>query len=111
MNSKELQNITMSTGGAYSLATRGAQDVINAAIPMVEEALLKMDLEQKKNFSFVLLPQKLKIFLLYALNATCLYFLKLLLNVACELKPTSRPIEISFFQGSFINNFLDSSTL
>ena len=39
MNSKELQNITMSTGGAYSLATRGAQDVINAAIPMVEEAL------------------------------------------------------------------------
>ena len=52
MNSKELQNITMSTGGAYSLATRGAQDVINAAIPMVEEALLKMDLEQKKNFSF-----------------------------------------------------------
>ena len=52
MNSKGLQNITMSTGGAYSLATRGAQDVINAAIPMVEEALLKMDLEQKKKFSF-----------------------------------------------------------
>ncbi len=52
MNSKELQNITMSTGGAYSLATRGAQDVINAAIPMVEEALLKMDLEEKRNFSF-----------------------------------------------------------
>ena len=52
MNSKGLQNITMSTGGAYSLATRGAQDVINAAIPMVEEALLKMDLEEKRNFSF-----------------------------------------------------------
>ena len=52
MNSKELQNITMSTGGAYSLATRGAQDVINAAIPMVEEALLKMELEEKRNFSF-----------------------------------------------------------
>ena len=52
MNSKELQNITMSTGGAYSLATRGAQDVINAAIPMVKEALLKMDLEEKRNFSF-----------------------------------------------------------
>ena len=52
MNSKELQNITMSTGGAYSLATRGAQDVINAAIPMVEEALLKMALEEKRNFSF-----------------------------------------------------------
>ena len=52
MNSKELQNITMSTGGAYSLATRGAQDVINAAIPMVEEALLKINLEEKRNFSF-----------------------------------------------------------
>ncbi len=52
MNSKELQNITMSTGGAYSLATRGAEDVINAAIPMIEEALLKMDLEEKRNFSF-----------------------------------------------------------
>ena len=52
MNSKGLQNITMSTGGAYSLATRGAEDVINAAIPMVEEALLKMDLEEKRNFSF-----------------------------------------------------------
>ena len=52
MNSKELQNITMSTGGAYSLATRGAQDVIKAAIPMVEEALLEMDLEEKRNFSF-----------------------------------------------------------
>ena len=42
----------MSTGGAYSLATRGAEDVINAAIPMVEEALLEMDLEEKSNFSF-----------------------------------------------------------
>ena len=52
MNSKELQNITMSRGGAYSLATRGAQDVINAAIPIVEEALLKIDLEEKRNFSF-----------------------------------------------------------
>jgi len=52
MNSKELQNITMSSGGAYSLATRGAQDVINAAIPIVEEALLKIDLEEKRSFSF-----------------------------------------------------------
>ena len=52
MNSVELQNITMSSGGAYSLATRGAEDVINAAIPMVEEALLKMELEEKRNFSF-----------------------------------------------------------
>ena len=34
------------------MATRGAEDVINAAIPMVEEALLKMDLEEKSNFSF-----------------------------------------------------------
>ena len=47
MNSKGLQNITMSTGGAYSLATRGAEDVINTAIPMIEETLLKMDLEEK----------------------------------------------------------------
>ena len=52
MNSKELQNITMSTGGKYSLATRGAQDVINTAIPIVEETLLGMDLEKKRNFSF-----------------------------------------------------------
>ncbi len=52
MNSKELQNITMSTGGAYSLATRGAQDVINTAIPIVEETLLGMDLEKKRIFSF-----------------------------------------------------------
>ena len=34
-----LQNITMSMGGAYSLATRGAADVINASIPMIEQAL------------------------------------------------------------------------
>ena len=52
MNSNELQNITMSTGGSYSLATRGAQDVINAAIPMIKDSLLKIDLEQKRNFSF-----------------------------------------------------------
>ena len=52
MNSKELQNITMSSGGAYSLTTRGAQDVINAAIPIVEETLLGMDLDKKRIFSF-----------------------------------------------------------
>ena len=52
MNLEELQNITMSIGGAYSLATRGAQDVINAAIPIVEETLLGMDLDKKRIFSF-----------------------------------------------------------
>jgi len=52
MNSKGLQNITMSSGGAYSIATRGAQDVINAAIPIIEETLLKMNLKEKSNFSF-----------------------------------------------------------
>jgi len=52
MNSKGLQNITMSAGGVYSIATRGAQDVINAAIPLIKETLLKMDLEDKSNFSF-----------------------------------------------------------
>jgi len=45
-----LQNITMSKGGAYSLATRGAADVINASIPMIEQALSEMDLRGKTEF-------------------------------------------------------------
>ena len=51
MNSKGLQNIAMSAGWAYSMATRGAQDFINSSIPIIEEALLNMDLEEKSNFS------------------------------------------------------------
>ena len=32
---ESLQNITMSGGGAYSLATKGAEEVINAATQIV----------------------------------------------------------------------------
>ena len=46
-----LQNITMSKGGAYSLATRGAADVINASIPLIEQALSEMDLRGRTDFS------------------------------------------------------------
>lgn len=35
----QADNITMSTGGLYSLATKGAKDVIDAATPMVLDAL------------------------------------------------------------------------
>ena len=45
-----LQNITMSKGGAYSLATRGAADVINASIPMIEQALSGMELRGRTDF-------------------------------------------------------------
>ena len=48
---ESLQNITMSKGGAYSLATRGAADVINASIPMIEQALSEMDLRRRTAFS------------------------------------------------------------
>ena len=45
------QNITMSKGGAYSLATRGAADVINASIPMIEQGLSGMELRGRTDFS------------------------------------------------------------
>jgi len=48
---ESLQNITMSKGGAYSLATRGAADVINASIPMIEQALSGMELRGRTDFS------------------------------------------------------------
>ena len=41
----------MSKGGAYSLATRGAADVINASIPMINQALSEMDLRGRTDFS------------------------------------------------------------
>ena len=41
----------MSKGGAYSLATRGAADVINASIPMIEQALSGMELRGRIDFS------------------------------------------------------------
>ena len=39
---ESLQNITMAGGGVYSLATRGAEDVINKSMPLVTDALNSM---------------------------------------------------------------------
>ena len=39
MNSKQADNVTMSGGGLYSLATRGAKDVIDIATPRVLDAV------------------------------------------------------------------------
>ena len=48
-----LQNITMSGGGAYSLATKGAEDVINAATQIVLEALDTMNISENQDlFTF-----------------------------------------------------------
>ena len=48
-----LQKITMSSGGAYSLATRGAEDVINAASPLVKNAFSEMNIPpDQKDFTF-----------------------------------------------------------
>ncbi|SVA64248.1 uncharacterized protein METZ01_LOCUS117102 [marine metagenome] len=50
---ESLQNITMSGGGAYSLATRGAEDVINAATPLVLEALDSINIPENQDlFTF-----------------------------------------------------------
>ena len=51
-NTAHADNITMSAGGAYSLATRGAKDVIDAATPLVIAAIERMDLSpSSKRFS------------------------------------------------------------
>ena len=51
--SESLQNITMSGGGVYSLATRGAEDVINKAAPLVIDALNSMSIpEDQSDFTF-----------------------------------------------------------
>ena len=43
----------MSSGGAYSLATRGAEDVINAASPLVKNAFSEMNIPpDQKDFTF-----------------------------------------------------------
>ena len=42
--SKQADNITMSGGGLYSLATKGAKDVIDIATPRVIDALESMDI-------------------------------------------------------------------
>jgi len=48
-----LQNITMSGGGAYSLATKGAEDVINAATQIVLEALDSINISENQDlFTF-----------------------------------------------------------
>ena len=50
---ESLQNITMSGGGAYSLATRGAEDVINAATQIVLEALDSINISENQDlFTF-----------------------------------------------------------
>ena len=45
---KSLQNITMSGGGAYSLATKGAEDVINTATQIVLEALDSINISENQ---------------------------------------------------------------
>ena len=50
---ESLQNITMAGGGVYSLATRGAEDVINKSIPLVIDALNSMSIpEDQSDFTF-----------------------------------------------------------
>ena len=50
---ESLQNITMAGGGVYSLATRGAEDVINKSIPLVIDALNSMSIpEDQADFTF-----------------------------------------------------------
>jgi len=50
---ESLQNITMAGGGVYSLATRGAEDVINKSIPLVIDALNSMSIpEYQLDFTF-----------------------------------------------------------
>jgi hypothetical protein len=50
---ESLQNITMSGGGTYSLATRGAEDVINAATQIVLEALDSINISENQDlFTF-----------------------------------------------------------
>ena len=50
---ESLQNITMAGGGVYSLATRGAEDVINKSIPLVTDALNSMSItEEQSDFTF-----------------------------------------------------------
>ena len=50
---ESLQNITMAGGGVYSLATRGAEDVINKATLLVIDALNSMSIpEDQADFTF-----------------------------------------------------------
>ena len=47
MSSKHADNVTMSEGGLYSLATRGAKDVIDIATPRVLGAIDDMGLSSQ----------------------------------------------------------------
>ena len=50
---ESLQDITMAGGGVYSLATRGAEDVINKSIPLVIDALNSISIpEDQADFTF-----------------------------------------------------------
>jgi hypothetical protein len=52
MSNKQAANITMSGGGLYSLATRGAKDVIDIATPRVLDAVKAMQIPtHRKEFS------------------------------------------------------------
>ncbi|MGI9310015.1 MAG: SAM-dependent methyltransferase [bacterium] len=46
--SAQADHIAMAGGGAYSLATRGAKDVIDAATPMVLDAIERMELPRTR---------------------------------------------------------------
>ncbi len=47
MTSEQADHVTMSGGGLYSLATRGAKDVIDLATPRVLEAIQQLDLTRE----------------------------------------------------------------
>ena len=50
---ESLQNITMAGDGVYSLATRGAEDVINKSIPLVIDAMNSLSIpEDQSDFTF-----------------------------------------------------------
>ena len=51
-NSVQADNITMSAGGLYSLATIGAKDVIDRAIPRVLAAVDEIQLQGEEHWCF-----------------------------------------------------------
>ena len=50
VKSESLQNITMSGDGLYSLATRGAEDVINKSIPLTIDVLNSMSITKEMGY-------------------------------------------------------------
>jgi len=49
MSTSQADNITMSEGGLYSLATIGAKDVIDIAAERANDAIQQLDLSQNNN--------------------------------------------------------------